>query len=344
MANEGAVAPQLLDYVAEYVDETDLSSALADDFDSDSNLIVFCRELFAQLFANVVGEAITTISSTSAQRANVLRRKHGRTWGAPLRRLVGHFQEFCKIYTDLLERDIAAAAKPATSSSSTICPRSCMIWRSGPEKWERMIFRRALRRFVKPTMGFSQAGSQTQMTRRDTDLHSDLLAELEENSDREKQLVELIRLDYDATLRAISGFVGAAAQMRGIGIAAWGVVLGLAVRDESAPLAGLALGLVVLFAYADAFHSALYRRALSRAIGLEGLLDSYLDRLGISAEDAEAILRTRAKLETHRFGMYRTFRPLAWRDLLSARPRPILWTLYPTLFVVSVVILLVYAF
>jgi hypothetical protein len=97
-----AIAPELLRYVDDYIDETDLGSALGSDLDSDSNLIVFCRELFAQLFANVVGEAITGISSVSAQRANVLRRKAGRRWPSSLRRLTGHFQHFCKAYADLL--------------------------------------------------------------------------------------------------------------------------------------------------------------------------------------------------------------------------------------------------
>jgi hypothetical protein len=170
----------------------------------------------------------------------------------------------------------------------------------------------------------------------------ELLAELEESADRERELVDLIRLDYDATLRAMTGFVGAGTQIRAIGIAAWGLVLGLGVRDESALLVGLALLLVALFAYGDAYHASLYRRALSRAINLEGLLDAYVDRLGIEAEDAEAILRTRAKLETHRFGMHRTLRPLKARDLLSARPRPIFWAIYPAISAATIALIVIY--
>ena len=173
--------------------------------------------------------------------------------------------------------------------------------------------------------------------------HDELLKELDASAERERQLVDLIRVDYDSTLRAISGFVTSGSQIRGVGIAAWGVVLGLAVRGGSALLAGLALVLVALFAYADAYHAALYRRALSRAINLEGLLDAYLDRLGIDADDAEAISRTRAKLETHRFGMYRTLKPLKRRDYIDARPHPIFWVIYPSLVVATVAILVYYA-
>jgi hypothetical protein len=177
----------------------------------------------------------------------------------------------------------------------------------------------------------------------DSQRDDELLAELEEGADRERQLVDLVRLDYDATLRALSGFVAAGNQIRAIGIAAWGVVLGLGVRGESALLVGLALLLVVLFAWGDAYHAALYRRALSRAITLEGLLDSYMDRLGVEAEDAEAVLRTCAKLETHRFGMHRHLKPLKLRDLVSARPRPIFWGIYPAVSAVTVALTVFYS-
>jgi hypothetical protein len=168
------------------------------------------------------------------------------------------------------------------------------------------------------------------------DEREELVAELENSADTEYRLVELIRLDYDATLRAMSGFIGTSSQVRAIGVAVWGVVLGLAVRAESGLLAILALAVIVIFSYGDAYHAALYRRALSRAISLEELLDAYLDRLGIDAENTEAILRTRAKLETHKFGMHRSLRSVTGRDLLAARPRAVFWVIYPALAAVTV--------
>lgn len=170
----------------------------------------------------------------------------------------------------------------------------------------------------------------------------ELLAELEANAEPEQKLVDLVRADYDATLRAMTGFVGAGAQIRSVGIAAWGVLLGLAVRDESAALALLALVILLLFAYGDAYHAALYGRSLSRAIHLETLLDSYLERLGIEAENPEAIARTRAKLETHNFGMYRALKPVTRREVLAARPRPIFRYIYPAICAVTVVFIVFY--
>lgn len=171
------------------------------------------------------------------------------------------------------------------------------------------------------------------------------MAEIEAGADRERQLIDLVRLDYDASLRALNGFVTIASHLRGVGVAAWGVVLGLAVGNESVALALLAAAITVMFAYLDGYHSALYRRALARAISLEGVLDTYLDRLGIDAEDPEAILRARAKLETHRFGMNRSLAHPGWKDLhpLRARPYPVFRAGYPLLVVSALFAAIVFA-
>jgi hypothetical protein len=100
---EHRIAPELLRYIDDYLAETTINAAVRrSELDSDSNLIVFYRELFAQLFANVVGERITGISQRSGERARELYRKHRRAWRDPLRQLVRDFQHFCKIYPDLL--------------------------------------------------------------------------------------------------------------------------------------------------------------------------------------------------------------------------------------------------
>jgi hypothetical protein len=82
--------------------------------------------------------------------------------------------------------------------------------------------------------------------------------DLDKEQEQIDRLVELVRLDYDATLRTMQGFIQTAGQIRAAGIAAWGVVIGFALRDESWEISLLATGLVLIFAYADAYHSALY--------------------------------------------------------------------------------------
>jgi hypothetical protein len=167
--------------------------------------------------------------------------------------------------------------------------------------------------------------------------------DLEHGQEQIERLVELVRVDYDATLRTMQGFIQTAGQIRAAGIAAWGVVLGFALRDQSWELSSLAVALVLIFAYADAYHSALYRRAFSRVIHLESLLDAVLDHLGIDAGDEEAQARLLGRLETHRFGMNRSLGALTARNLTEARPHVVFRLIYPALMATSSAVVLIYA-
>lgn len=159
----------------------------------------------------------------------------------------------------------------------------------------------------------------------------------------EEALVDLVKLDYDATLRTITGVVATGAAIRAAGFAAWGALLGFGVRDGAWSLSALGAVIAVLFAYADAHHAELYRRTPRRAVALERLLDRYADRLGIDAEDEDAVLATVAELEAHRFGVYRTLPRLRRRDLWKARPVPVFRVLYPALFAMAVTAALISA-
>lgn len=126
----------------------------------------------------------------------------------------------------------------------------------------------------------------------------------------ERQLVDLVRGDYDATQRALSGFVTSGGQLRAIGIGAWGVVFAVAVQSESRLVACIAALLAAGFAVIDGYHSALYRQTLKRARTLEELLGNYYSSLGISAANPRKVLRARAALEQHRFGVHRNMQPI----------------------------------
>lgn len=162
----------------------------------------------------------------------------------------------------------------------------------------------------------------------------------DEELEREKQLMELVRLDYDTALRSMSGFITTAGQLRGFGITAWSVVLGLAVRDASVALSILAAFVLLTFWYADAYHSALYRLALSRALELEKLLAAYVDRLGIDADDEHAVAVMVSRLESHRFGMHRWLRPVTAKDMLRSRPKAVFRVIYPALLLSALGVLL----
>jgi hypothetical protein len=131
MANGSPIAPALLRHIDEFIDEETLSTALDQEFDRDSRLIVFCRELFGQLFANVVGEAITGFGPTNAERASVLRRKNRSNWPPPLRRLVGHFLHYCKLHSDLLGEGYSGGSEARSEFYFEFLPsllRDLEIW------------------------------------------------------------------------------------------------------------------------------------------------------------------------------------------------------------------------
>jgi hypothetical protein len=100
---DAPIAVELLDYVDDYIDETDFNQAVrGSGLDPGSNLIAFYREFFAQLFANVVGERISGVGPRTGAKARALHRKHSRDWQPALRALVRDFEHFCKLYPDLL--------------------------------------------------------------------------------------------------------------------------------------------------------------------------------------------------------------------------------------------------
>lgn len=129
--NSSPIAPELLDYVNDYVDESDLNTAIDIELESDSNLILFCRELFGQLFANVIGEPITGIGEASAQRANILRRKNRRGWPNPLTNSSVTSCASARSTQTCWARGTAGAAILEVTSTSSSCQPSSEIWKRG---------------------------------------------------------------------------------------------------------------------------------------------------------------------------------------------------------------------
>lgn len=172
--------------------------------------------------------------------------------------------------------------------------------------------------------------------------------ELLSTAERERGLLEMVRYDYDVTLRTIHSVLAVGMSLRAAGFAAWGVVLGVGVNDHSWPFCLLAALLAVLFGYIDLIHATLYRRALARAAEIEALLDAYVDRLGIDSEDDSAIVTTMARLELHKFGIYRTMpRTSPWRiwpQYRRARPPAVFRVVYPALILAALSATAVVAF
>ena len=156
-------------------------------------------------------------------------------------------------------------------------------------------------------------------------------------AEREKELVDLVRYDYDVTLRTVQSVLSTGMSLRAAGFAAWGVILGVGVNNHSWAFCLFAACIALLFGYIDLLHATLYRRALARATRLESLLAAYGDRLGIDSEDETAIARTLARIELHKFGIYRTMprkgKTTLRRQYWRARPAAVFRVVYPVLIV-----------
>lgn len=331
---DAPVVAEVFDFIDDFLDKaTVYSVAGSTPLDRESSVLAFCENFFAQFFQNEMRAEITSLSGVSAQRAGVLRRRLPSD--DRRRRLIRHFQRLCKIHPDLVGETYGSGGDERAEFFFSELPDLL----SDIKKWaidsdfdsiHERIERTIDRAYDRQIRGVHLRGAAVVMEDLDTTKQID-------------RLVELVRLDYDATLRAMHGFVQTGGQIRAAGIAAWGVVVGLALRDTSWELAVLTLGLVLIFGYADAFHAALYRRAFSRAVNLETLLDAYINVLGIDADDDEAEAQLLAKLETHRFGMNRSLGKLTWHHFLGASPRAVFRGIYPALLVTSSALVVVFA-
>jgi hypothetical protein len=157
-------------------------------------------------------------------------------------------------------------------------------------------------------------------------------------ADRRKELVRLVELDYERTATFINGVTSTAATIRGWAITIWLAVVGVALDRGLWQVALLAAAAASVFLLVDGYHAWLYGEALAHASALERLSGRYYDSLGRGSDDEELELDLRVDLESHRFGMYRTFRKFRLRDLLFAKPTVFFRGFYPLLIGVAVVV------
>jgi len=153
----------------------------------------------------------------------------------------------------------------------------------------------------------------------------------------EKRLVDLVKADYDATHRALAGFVSSGSQLRAVGIAAWGVLYAAAVAAHSVTVAVIGVLLLPAFVVADGYYSALYRQTLRRSRKIEALLGNYHNAIGIHRGDERRLIRAVAALEQHGFGVHRGMNPVN-QQRWWWWPRPVrVAAVYPLLLVVGIV-------
>jgi hypothetical protein len=192
--------------------------------------------------------------------------------------------------------------------------------------------------------------------------------------DEIKQLIDVVKFDYQNSLGFIDGVVRVSIGIRTIAMAGCLALLAAALQTDQVVLAVFALLTSVAFGIQDAYHGWLYAEARSRAKKMEALLDGYYRQLqgGASEAGERQLLKN---LRKHRIGLKPSLsgpvpprsraRQAEWRGETNqvtraaarlrlswlvtssriifgqARPRVVYWLLYPLLAAISAAVILV---
>jgi hypothetical protein len=152
----------------------------------------------------------------------------------------------------------------------------------------------------------------------------------------ESILIKLLELDYEASHRALDGFVSSASQLRAIGMAVWGVMYAAALAAHSVWVAAFAVLLLPAFAVADGYYSTLYRQTLERLRDIEKLLDGYHNAVGMYQRDDRRLARALDAIERHSIGVHRNLKAVN-KERYWWVPRPLrLAAVYPLLFLIRI--------
>jgi hypothetical protein len=150
-------------------------------------------------------------------------------------------------------------------------------------------------------------------------------------ADTRSELIDLVRVDYEATRSLIDGVVRTSLALRGVGVTLILALLGLATQKSSEAVALCAFVAVGLFLYLDAYHGWLYAEGLRRAHDLEHILALRYKELE-RGDDTDISLDLDVALASHRFGQYSNLPRFRLRRLTRARPKTMYVVLYGSLF------------
>lgn len=150
--------------------------------------------------------------------------------------------------------------------------------------------------------------------------------------DTQKELVRVLELDYEKTTQAIENITSTSFTIRGWGITLITALIGLTFQEHYWEFAVLAVVVTLLIGLVNGYHSWLYAMVLQHANRIEYILRYYFAFLARGDADEEAQLDFRSKIMAHRFGRFSEIQKgFRFSDLLKARPRFVIVTLYLTL-------------
>jgi hypothetical protein len=324
------IHPDLFDQVDDYIAASSAAAGGSVSVEQAQAIVIFYQSFFQQFF-QVLGQEIVGFSPGSETEAIALRRSLSRPGDLPTRRVIARFETICQIDAEL-------AAGQYLYSSDTFLQfhtqnlgnimRDISVWAASaglPEIQGRA--KQALESY----------------SRARPDLVAQQASGLKVQPDSLKELVRLVELDYDRTAKFIDGVLGTSATIRSLLITAWVAVLTLAFDTSRWALGAMSFAIIVVFGVLDAYHSALYQRALTHAVERESASQGYYETLIFGDDFPDARANLMSDLELQEFGVYRNIHKVSTADLRSARPQILFSVLYPALLAVSVIATIILA-
>jgi hypothetical protein len=145
----------------------------------------------------------------------------------------------------------------------------------------------------------------------------------------DEELSEQMRLvdaDYDRTSKFVDALVAASSASRGWAITLWVALVGFGFDHRVWTLALVAAVAIAVFAVADSYYAALYKKALERAVNLEATTGKYFTYLALGSADTDMLTNLTTSLKTFAFGPLTHITRVGFSDRLKAIPGIFVWT------------------
>jgi len=121
-----------------------------------------------------------------------------------------------------------------------------------------------------------------------------------------EELLNLVRFDYEQSLRIIDGIVRVSTSIRAIATTVWVGLLAASIQTNEWALAAIGAAATGIFALLDGYHGWLYGHASERAYKQEKLIHDYYKYLQRSG-DRESESEILKQLRSHEFGQLSHF-------------------------------------
>lgn len=142
-----------------------------------------------------------------------------------------------------------------------------------------------------------------------------------------REVVRIIEVDHKATTELIARLTTLRGGLRGILVALFSTLLGLAIAQQSWLIAAIGIPVIAAGLFAESRTDFLVRLAHNRSVRLEHKIQTYISAVietGVVGDDARR--KFQREVDTFQFGTSRSLRGISAKNALKASLRnPIFW-------------------